>query len=186
MVINRSFLKNNSPKCLTPHLSLLMFAALMLLTACGYKPSSWAIENIFSDSVYVEVHVDRAEPENAPFLKDEMNRMVYTRFKGKIVPKEQAKSQIIISYNGTTFTPLAYKDGYISRYRANIRVAFDMITSQGRLKKTITAVQEGDVQVSSMLSSKLRIEAIRKGMEKAMNEFLAYVSAKGIRVGSSE
>ena len=85
MVINRSFLKNNSPKRLTPHLSLLMFAALMLLTACGYKPSSWAIENIFSDSVYVEVHVDRAEPENAPFLKDEMNRMVYTRFKGKIV-----------------------------------------------------------------------------------------------------
>jgi len=37
-----------------------------------------------------------------------------------------------------------------------------------------------------MLSSKLRIEAIRKGMEKAMNEFLAYVSAKGIRAGSSE
>ncbi len=182
----KEFLLKYKPKFFTFHFSLFTLLLLIAVTGCGYKPSSWAIENIFSDSVYVEVHVDRAEPENAPFLKDEMNRMVYTRFKGKIVPKEQAKSQIIISYNGTTFTPLAYKDGYISRYRANIRVTFDMITNQGRLKKTITAVQEGDVQVSSMLSSKLRIEAIRKGMEKAMNEFLAYVSAKGIRAGSSE
>ena len=153
---------------------------VLLVSACGYKPSSHAIKNIFADRVYVEVLVDRAEPENAPFVKDEMNRLVYTRFKGRIVAKEQAQSQIRISYAGSTFTPLAYEDGYVTRYRANIRVKFDMVTKEGKIKKNISSVVESDIQESSLISSTLRIEAIRKGLGKALDEFLAYVSAKGM------
>ena len=78
-------------------------SAVLLLSACGYKPSSHLIQNVFTDKVYVEVEVDRVEPENAPFLKDEMNRLVYTRFKGRVVSKEEAESQIKISYSGSTF-----------------------------------------------------------------------------------
>ena len=156
---------------------------VLLLTSCGYKPSSHVIKNVFADTVYVEVVVDRVEPENAPFVKDELNRMVYTRFKGRVVPKAQAESQIRITYTGSTFTPLAYEDGYVTRYRANIRVKFDMVTKQGRISKTISTVHESDIQASSLYSSALRTEAIRKGLEKALDEFLAYVSAKGMLNG---
>jgi len=151
-----------------------------MITACGYKPSSHAIKNIFSDTVYVEVIVDRVEPENAPFLKDELNRIVYTRFKGRVVPKSQAESQLRVSYGGSTFTPLTYEDGYVTRYRANIRVKFDMVTKHGKITKIINSVFESDIQASSIASSMLRTEAIRKGLEKALDEFLAYVSAKGM------
>jgi len=166
-------------RLLITHYSLLILATI-LLSACGYKPSSHVIKNIFTDSVYVEVIVDRAEPENAPFVKDEMNRLVYTRFKGRIVPKNQAESQIRIAYSGSTFTPLAYEEGYVTRYRANIRVRFDMITKKGRMKKNISTIFESDIQASSLASSTLRTEAIRKGLEKALDEFLAYVSAKSV------
>ena len=175
--INKNFLKK----------SLLVFLitnfSLLILTACGYKPSSHVIKNVFADTVYVEVVVDRVEPENAPFVKDELNRMVYTRFKGRVVPKAQAESQIRITYTGSTFTPLAYEDGYVTRYRANIRVRFDMVTKQGRITKKIHAVHEADIQASSLYSSALRTEAIRKGLDKALDEFLAYVSAKGMLNG---
>ena len=153
---------------------------VLLVSACGYKPSSHMIQNLFSDTVYVEVMVDRVEPENAPFLKDEMNRLVYTRFKGRVVSKEQAQSQIRLSYAGSTFTPLAYKDGYITRYRANIRVKFDMVNKEGKVSKTISSIVESDIQQSSLASSELRIEAIRIGLEKALDQFLAYASAKGM------
>ena len=153
---------------------------VLLVSACGYKPSSHMIQNVFSDTVYVEVIVDRAEPENAPFLKDEMNRLVYTRFKGHVVAKEQAQSQIRLSYAGSSFTPLAYKDGYVTRYRANIRVKFDMVNKEGKVSKTISSIVESDIQESSLDSSVLRTEAIRKGLAKALDEFLAYVSAKGM------
>jgi hypothetical protein len=153
---------------------------VLLVSACGYKPSSHMIKHIFSDTVYVEVIVDRVEPENAPYVKDEMNRLIYTRFKGRVASKEEAQSQIRLSYAGSTFTPLAYKDGYVTRYRAVIRVKFDMLTKEGRAKKTIRSIVESDIQASSLTSSALRTEAIRKGLEKALDEFMAYVSAKGM------
>jgi len=153
---------------------------VFVFTACGYKPSSHMIKNIFADTVFVEVIVDRVEPENAPFVKDEMNRLIYTRFKGRVTSKEKAESKIRITYSGSTFTPLSYEDGYVTRYRANIRVKFDMLTKEGRVKKNISAIHEADIQASSLTSSTLRTEAIRKGLEKALDEFLAYVSAKGM------
>ena len=161
-------------------IGMMIVGFMFMMTACGYKPSSHTIKNIFADTVYVEVMVDRVEPENAPFLKDEMNRLVYTRFKGRVTSKSEAKSQIRIKYAGSTFTPLAYEDGYVTRYRANIRVKFDMLTKQGKMQKDITSVHEADIQASSLTSSTLRTEAIRKGLEKALDEFLAYVSAKGM------
>ncbi|MBD3790002.1 MAG: hypothetical protein IE885_06535 [Campylobacterales bacterium] len=176
----KSFSQKNKPKLFTFHFSFFTLLLLVAVTGCGYKPSSHAISNLFSDTVYIEVHVDRVEPENAPFLKDEMNRMVYTRFGGKVVPKEQAQSQIIVTYAGTTFTPLAYKNGYVSRYRTNVSVNFEMLTKQGKLTKRINAIQEADIQTSSLLSTTLRIQAIHNGLEKAMDEFLAYASAKGL------
>ena len=153
---------------------------VLLVSACGYKPSSHMIKHIFSDTVYVEVLVDRAEPENAPFLKDEMNRLVYTRFKGRSVPKEQAQNQIRISYAGSTFIPLAYNDGYITRYSVNVRVKFDMITKEGKIQKNILSIVETDIKASALTSSALRTDAIRRGLEKALDEFLAYASAKGM------
>lgn len=153
---------------------------LLLVSACGYKPSSHMIQHVFSDTVYVEVSVDRAEPENAPYVKDEMNRLVYTRFKGRIVSEEEAQSKIRLSYAGSTFIPLSYENGYVTRYRAVIRVKFDMVTKEGRETKTISSIVESDIQESSLTSSALRIEAIRIGLGKALDEFLAYVSAKGM------
>ncbi len=166
-------------KLFTMHYSLFTLIAL-LLVSCGYKPSSQVIKNTFADTVYVEVVVDRVEPENAPFVKDEMNRLIYTRFKGRVASKEQAESQILVSYRGTTFYPLAYEDGYVTRYRANIRVRFDMVTKKGKFSKNIYAIHEANIHASSLTSSTLRTEAIRKGLEKALDEFMAYISAVSV------
>jgi len=158
--------------------TLLFPLIALILVSCGYKPSSHYIKKTFEDSVYVDVIVDRVEPENAPFIKDEMNRLVYNRFKGRVTTKEQAGSSIRISYSGSTFTPLAYENGYVTRYRANVRVKFDMETKQGKEMKMINAVVESDIDASALSSSQARIEAIRLGLEKALDEFLAYISAK--------
>ena len=158
----------------------IILMAMFVLASCGYKPSSRMIKNVFTDTIYVEVNVDRVEPENAPFVKDEMNRLIYTRFKGRTTSKEEATSKITITYAGSSYIPLAYKDGYVTRYRAHIRVHFDMLNKEGKTSKIIVSIVESDIQASSLTSSTLRTESIRKGLEKALDEFLAYVSAKGM------
>ena len=160
----------------------LMALGVLLFTACGYKPSSHYIKQIFTDTVYVEVKVDAIEPENAPFIKDEMNRLVYTRFKGKVASKEEAESAIYVNYRGTSYTPLAYENGYVTRYRADVRVNFKMETKEGIIKKRISTRVESDIQASSLTSSTLRTEAIRVGLAKALDEFIGYVSIKGLLV----
>lgn len=158
----------------------LMTLGVLLFTACGYKPSSHYIKQIFTDTVYVEVKVDAIEPENAPFIKDEMNRLVYTRFKGRVASKEEAESKIYVNYRGTSYTPLAYENGYVTRYRADIRVNFKMDTKEGRISKNIHSRVESDIQASSLTSSTLRTEAIKVGLAKALDEFIGYVSARGL------
>jgi len=152
---------------------------LLIVTGCGYKPSSHYIDKLFDDTIYVEVNVDRVEPENAPYLKDELNQLVYKHFKKRVASKAEASSYIKVSYKDTRFIPLAYdENGYVSRYRVKVTVDFDMLTKKGRIKKRITSSVQKDIYYSSVLTSRLRIEAIKQGFDKAIDEFLAYVSAK--------
>ncbi len=158
----------------------IVLGVFFLVNGCGYIPSSHAMKNLFDDAVYVEVNVDRGEPENAPYVKDELNRIILNRFGGRIVPKSQAKTFIYVSYAGSYFRPLTYRDGYVTRYRVYVNVIFDMLTKKGELHKKIRSIYDADIQESSLASSTLRIEAIRKGLEKAMDQFVAYASAKGL------
>ncbi|MEA3456803.1 MAG: LPS assembly lipoprotein LptE [Campylobacterota bacterium] len=169
-------------KLFNKSIPLLAIIALFVMGGCGYKPSSHYIKNVFDDTVYVEVIVSRSEPENAAYVKDALNRMIIARFGGKVVPKAQAESVIIASYNGTTFSPIGYdSNGYITRYRAKVRVKFDIKTTKSRknLRRSITGIVEENIGASSTLSSNLRIEAIRTGMARALDQFLAYVSSQG-------
>lgn len=158
---------------------LFAFFSILFISGCGYKPSTHAIQNSFSENISVEVIVDRVEPENAPFIKDEMNRIVYTRFKGRVVPKSMAQNHIRITYDGSTLTPLSYEDGYVTRYQVNLNVKFEMVTKHGKETKVIHTIDAADIHASSLDASTLRIEAIRRALAKALDEFLAYVSAKG-------
>jgi len=160
----------------------IMLLGVFLFTACGYKPSSHAIKEVFTDTIYVDVTVDTVEPENAPFIKDEMNRLVYTRMNARVTSKEEAQSSIYINYKGTMYRPLAYEDGYVTRYRVDTHMNFVMYTKQGVVKKKIRSRVESDIQASSLTSSTLRTEAIRQGLAKSLDEFIAYVSAKGIKI----
>lgn len=184
----------------------LIILTLFIVTSCGYKPSSVYIKNMFDDDIYVEVNVDAVEPENAPFVKDEMLRLITTRMRGKILSKEEyykrensdanltskrvtkltenrnQTNYILVDYHGSRFTPVSYDEGYVTRYRADIRVKFTMMTKDGKVSRSIRTRHEDDIQASSLASSALRTEAIRKGLEKALDQFLAYASAKGIMI----
>lgn len=157
----------------------IIFSTIFIFVSCGYKASSSYIQNVFDKSIFVEVKVDGAEPENASFLKDELNRMIYIRFKGNVVSKKEAKNHIKVSYEGSSFTPLAYKNGYVTHYRVGIKVHFDMLNREGNISKTITNIVDRDIQASSLTFSTLRTQAIKRGLEKSLDEFLAYVSANG-------
>ena len=161
---------------------VILLVSLFVLIGCGYKPSVQYIKNVVDGSVYVNVIVDPQEPENAVYVKDALHQMVLKRFKGSIASKEEAENIITASYMGTTFNPISYSNGYITRYRADVKMNFVMKTKKGVYRRSIRGYVEEDIQESSKLSSSLRTEAIRTGMTKALDQFLAYVSTQGVIV----
>ncbi|MDD5406660.1 MAG: LPS assembly lipoprotein LptE [Sulfurovaceae bacterium] len=161
--------------------SLITALFVLWLAGCGYQPSSHMVKKIFDDSVYVEVQIDPSEPENAPYLADELRRVIITRFNGNIAPKEQANNVIKASYKGTQFIPLSYdRYGYTTRYQTIVNVEFTIITKTGKkIVKTITTTDEAGISESALQTSTMRIASIKNGLEKAVDAFMAYVSAKG-------
>jgi len=153
----------------------------MGLSGCGYQPSSHMVKKVFDESVYVEVQIDPSEPENAPYLTDEIRKLIITRFNGKIAPKKQANNVIKVSYKGTQFVPLSYdKYGYTTRYQTIVNVEFTMITKTGKtITKTIRTTSQAGISENALETSSLRIASIGEGLGKAVDAFMAYVSALG-------
>ncbi|MBD3807677.1 MAG: hypothetical protein IE880_03050 [Epsilonproteobacteria bacterium] len=160
---------------------LFLGAALSLFAGCGYQPSSHYVKNVFDESIYVEVKVDPSEPENAPYLTDELRKIIIQRFNGKAASQEKAQNSIIATYKGTQFIPIAYdKAGYITRYATIVKVEFDLKDKNGNtFHKIITATSQEGVSESALHTSTSRILSIKQGLEKASDEFISFISAKG-------
>lgn len=160
---------------------LITLLVIIGLSGCGYQPSSHMVKRVFDESVYVDVQIDPSEPENAPYLTDKIRRVVITRFNGKIASKEQANNVIKVSYKSAQFVPLSYdKYGYTTRYQTIVNVEFTMITKTGKtITKTIKATSQAGISESALETSSLRIASIGDGLEKAVDAFMAYVSALG-------
>lgn len=154
---------------------------IMIIAGCGYQPSSKYVRNVFDESVYIEVKVDPAEPENAPYLTDELRKIIIQRFNGKVASKETAKNSIIATYKGTQFIPIAYDQaGYITRYATIVKVEFDLIDKNGKnFHKTITATTQEGISESALQTSTSRVSSIKLGLQKASDEFISFVSSIG-------
>ncbi len=160
---------------------LIALLVVIGLAGCGYQPSSQMVKKVFDESVFVIVDIDAVEPENAPYLTDEIRRLIITRFNGKIAPKQEANNVIHASYKGTQFIPLSYdKYGYTTRYQTIVKVDFTLITKTGKtISKTITTTTQEGTSDNAVHSSDLRTSSIKAGLAKAVDAFMAYTSALG-------
>jgi len=155
--------------------------AAIMATGCGYRPVSGYARQTLPGPVYVDVHLSGVEPQNGVYLKDEILRVLMTRFHQKTVSrKELSVSQIIVPRYTIGYSALTYDtNGYVTRYRVSVNIDFEMFTSRGKISKTISSSEDVSIQPSSLTSSAARETAIRAAIRKAMDQFIAYVGYKG-------
>jgi len=155
--------------------------ATLLLTACGYKPSSHYTKKIVGERVYTEVEVSLSDPENAVLIKDALNKALYSRLKSKATRKSHADSSIYVAYDNIRFVPLQYnKNGYVVHYQAYITLGFTFKKKNITEKRQIVGRYDFPIRPSAIISNDLRFKAIEQGSIKALDQFIAYLSAKGV------
>jgi hypothetical protein len=164
-------------KLLTIHSWLFI---LLIITACGYRPSSHFTPKTIGKKVYTEVVVSLSDPENAVLIKDALGRALYSRLKSLATTKREADSTIRVSYDSIQFHPLQYdKSGYVVYYQANIRLKFEFIKDGVVDERFIVGRYEFPIRPSAIISTDLRFKAIERGSIRALDEFIAYLSSKG-------
>ena len=160
------------------YLSILI---LILFVACGYKPSAYYAKKLIGEKVYTEVDVSLSDPENSVLTKDALNVALQTRLKRKVSKQNNADSSIFVFYKEIRFIPLQYdKNGYVVFYQAHIILDFTFKKKKIIENRQIIGRFEFPIRPSAIISNDLRLKAIEKGSLKALDEFITYLSAKGL------
>lgn len=160
------------------YLSLLIF---IVLTACGYKPSAQYAAKFIGEKVFTQVDVSLSDPENAVLTKDALNMALQTRLKRKVTRQKHADSSIFVHYKAIRFVPLQYdKNGYVVYYQAHINLVFTFKKAKLFEKRNVVGLFEFPIRPSAIISNDLRFKAIEQGSLKALDEFIGYLSAKGL------
>jgi hypothetical protein len=178
----KSFLSKIQPKPFTFHLSrFTLIMSVLVISGCGYKPAARYGRDLLPDPVYVDVRLSGVEPQTGVYLKDEILRLLRTRFHERVaLHKEGAVSRIVVPSYSIDYSPLTYDaDGYVTRYRVSSRITFELTTPKEKLTKKISTTEDVSIQPGSLTSSLAREAAIRVAIRKAMDQFLAYVAQKG-------
>jgi hypothetical protein len=160
---------------------ILSFILMMvLLNACGYRPSAKSAQNVMGDSISTEIFISLKDPENSVIIKDAIDRAVIEKFRTSLVDKRYSKTHLKINLKEVKFKAIAYDSfGYISTYQ--IRTSLEVIKESKDSTRTYKAkgYYDFNIEPNAVVSDLARFDAIRLSTQKAIDSFIAQVVAQG-------
>lgn len=163
------------------------FFVMLLLSGCGYKPSSYYAKQALGEKIYAEVTISRQDPRNSVLIKDAVNEAVVGRFGAKLVAKPEADSIVHVRIGSILFEPTMFdKYGYVIAYKATVTLAIDY-EKKGSSPQKFTTMGEYDFSIvaNSVISDSSRYDAIRFASNDALDEFISKIAIKGQRNGNN-
>lgn len=163
------------------------FLLAIVLSGCGYKPSSYYARQALGDKLYAEVSISRQDPRNSVLIKDAVNEAIVSRFGGKLVAKQQADSILYVRIQTLSFTPTVYDTyGYVIAYKTTVVLAMEYEDANKKIEKlTATGEYDFSIEANSVISDTNRFEAIRYASSDALDEFVSKIAIKGLRNGNN-
>ena len=161
---------------------------LLVITGCGYKPSSYYTQKILGDKIYTEVYIDINDPENSVLIKDAVNEAIVSRFRSHIVDKKDlANTLFYVKFKSKSFTPIAYdKNGYVVAYKTKVLLNITYIDKAGKKDSfDVSGTYDFPIEANSVISDTKRFEAIKFASYKAISEFISKISVKGVKLNNT-
>ncbi len=163
------------------------FLIAVVISGCGYKPSSYYAKQALGDRLYAEVTISRQDPRNSVLIKDAVNEAIVSRFGGKLVTKEQADSVLRVNIQSISFSPTVYDTyGYVIAYKTTVVLAMQYENANKKIEYlTATGEYDFSIEANSVISDTNRFEAIRYAANDALDEFVSKIAIKGLRNGNN-
>ncbi len=162
---------------------LTLYALLfILLTGCGYQPSSKEAKKVLGETVSTEIVISMTDPENTVVLKDALDEAVIRRFQTNLRHRKDAKTHLKIELQNVGFNALQYdSNGYIVTYRTTINLAITRATEHYTKRYRAVGNFDFSIDPNAVITDQQRFEAIANSATKALDSFVAQVAAEGTR-----
>ncbi len=157
--------------------------ALLLLSACGYKPSAKYSREIVGERISTSVVISAEDPENTVIIKDAVDSAIIEVFHSSLTSKNYSDTHLSLSISPPNYTPIQYNsDGYVISYRATIRLGIVRETAGVKKRYSTAGTHDFAIVPNAVITEQERFDAIRFSSAKAISSFVAQVSAEGSRV----
>ena len=156
--------------------------SIILLSACGYKPSSKYARNILGNKISTSVVISAQDPENTVIIKDAVDSALVKIFHTSLTNARYEDTHLSIRLNSPIYTPIQYNsDGFVIAYRATITLYITRESKDIKKKYTVRGTYNFSVVPNAVFTDKERFDAIQYGSAKAIASFIAQVSAEGTK-----
>jgi hypothetical protein len=157
---------------------------LLELSGCGYKPSSQYSRQVIGEKISTNVIISAQDPENTVLIKDAVDRAIVETFHASLVERKYADTNLDMSITEPKYVPIQYDvDGYVIAYRATITLKIKRTTANATKNYSAKGTYDFAIAPNAVITDQERFDAIRFSAQKAIDSFIAQVSAEGTRTG---
>lgn len=158
--------------------------SILILSGCGYKPTSYYAKSEISGKVYVDLQMDIENSQNSILVKDAMNEMVLSKFNSQLTnSKSEANTLVFVKLANVSHSVMASdNEGYVKMYRANVSI---LVTYQkkGEEKKHISVSNYYDynIESNSLVSDQQKQEAVKNAATKAFSDLFSKIAVNSFK-----
>jgi len=157
----------------------------VILTGCGYKPSSHYAKKELSGKVFVKLFIDLKDPRNAVLIKDSINQLIVQKLESKLVYDEALADTVMsVKINSVSMKELQYDEaGYNKLYRATVSVGVSYVRKADNKRASFSVSGENDFSIDdgTTITDTKRFEAIKNASDDALNEVLSQIAVQSFR-----
>jgi hypothetical protein len=154
----------------------------LLVSACGYKPSSKISRGVLGDKISTSITISAIDPENTVILKDAVDSAIVEVFHSSLVSRELSDTHLELAITDPSYSPIQYdQDGYVVGYRMTLILNINSYHNGVEKKYTASGSYDFSVTPNAVLTDQERFNAIKLSASKAIKSFMSQVAVLGVK-----
>lgn len=159
---------------------LTLFTVLLILSGCGYRPSSHYTKHTLGNSIYTEINIPIEDPESSVLIIDAINEAVVSKFKSSLASKQKADTHLLIK-SAKFATSGLQKDerGYTVLYRTTSTLSIELTTKSAKKSFNVSGIYDFAVTADSVVSEEKRLASFKLATIKALDAVTPVLASMG-------
>lgn len=166
-------------------LLLVCLLSLIMMSGCGYRPSSYYVKKELSGKIFVDLEVSLQDPRNSVLIKDIMNELIVHRLDSQIVnSKELANTVLKLKLNSISMQELQYDPlGYNKLYKAVVSILVKYQNKETLEQNIFEVTSDYDFSIDNgtTITDTKRFEAIKVAAKRALDDTISKLAVSSFK-----